>query len=149
MIAVAAIALLLFGAPSPSVLVYDETGDRIVLCRAVEHDDEFVLAFTNSMYGGDVRETYEVTRHGMLRRVAMHTAHPAAADYYAFTADVIPEGDLYRIDLPEAEFPEIAVRIDRVGAPRLIFAGGEIDLLTATGNQHRVILSGRPAGSEC
>ena len=146
---VAAVALLLAGAAMPNVVVYDVTGDRVLLCRAVEHDEVIVLAYTNSMYGGDVREIYEVTRNGMLRRVAMHTTHPAAADYYAFTADVIPEGDLYRIDVPATEFPEIAVRIDRVGAPRLIFADGEIDLLAATGNQHRVILSGRPAGSEC
>jgi hypothetical protein len=146
---VAAVLLLLAGAMAPSVVVYDETGDRVVLCRPVERDEEIVLAFTNSMYGGDVRETYHVTRNGRLRRVAMHTEHPAAADYYAFTADVIPEGDLYRIDVPPAEYAEIAVRIDRVGAPRLIVDGGEIDLLTATGNQHRVILLGRPAGSEC
>jgi hypothetical protein len=141
--------LLLAGAMVPSIVVYDETGDRVVLCRPMERDEEIVLAFRNSMYGGDVRETYHVTRNGRLRRVAMHTAHPAAADYYAFTADVIPEGNLYRIDVPPAEYSEIAVRIDRMGAPRFIFADGELDLLTATGNQHRVILSGRPAGKEC
>lgn len=147
---VAALVLLLLGrGAQPSMLVVDETGDRILSCRALGPLERVVLVFTNSMYGGDVRETYQVTWQGALRRVAMHTAHPAAADYYAFTADVIRDGDLYRIDVPPAEFSEIAVRVDRVGAPRLIVAEGELDLLTAAGNQHRVLLAGRAAGDDC
>ena len=146
---IAALVLLLGRAEQPSILVIDGTNDRLLYCRALPPVERVVLAYTNSMYGGDVRETYQVTWHGTLRRVAMHTAHPASADYYAFTADVIRDGDLYRIDVPPAEFSEIAVRVDRVGAPRLIFADEEIDLLTATGNQHRVLLSGRAAGDEC
>lgn len=143
MMVAAVLTFLFLTAPGPGLLVFDETGDQPVLCRRLEHGEQFVLAFTNSMYGGDVRETYTVTREGKLRRVAMHTEHPAAADYYAFTVDVVRDGELFRIDVPAAEYATIAVRVDRVGAPRIIVAGREIDLLTATGNQHRIILSGR------
>jgi hypothetical protein len=149
MTVVAAVVLVLLGAPGPSLVVFDETGNQIVLCRQLEPSEEFILAYTHSMYGGDVRETFRVTAAGTLRRIAMRTAHPAAADYYAYTADVVREGDLYRIDVPAADFAAIAVRIDEVGAPRLRFADGEIDLLAATGNQHRVVLSGRPRAGTC
>lgn len=132
--------------PGLGVIAYDETGEETVLCRRLVAGERFVLAYTNSMYGGDVRETFTVTGDGKLRRLAMHTEHPAAADYYAFTVDVVPEGELYRIDLAPAEFNTIAVRIDDVGAPRLLFADGELDLLAATGNQHRIILSAGTAG---
>lgn len=146
---IALVALLLSGALGPSVAVVDDTRGQPLLCRPLGKGERFVLVYTNSMYGGDVRETYEVTSDGRLRRVAMHTAHPGAADYYAFTADVTREGDLYRIELPDAEFPEIAVRVDQVGAPRLHFVDGELDLLAATGDQHRIILSGRATGDAC
>ena len=147
---VAALVLLLLGRGAPpSILVVDETGDRLLHCRALPPGERVVLAYTNSMYGGDVRETYQVTWRGTLRRLTMHTAHPAAADYYAFTADVSRDGELYRVDVPPAEFSEIAVRVDRVGAPRLIVAEVETALLSAAGNQHRVLLTGRVAGDEC
>lgn len=147
---IVALALLLLGrADQPGILVVDETSDRLLYCRALQPGERVVLAYTNSMYGGDVRETYQVTWRGTLRRVAMHTAHPAAADYYAFTADVIRDGELYRVDVPSAEFSAIAVRVDQVGAPRLIVADAEIDLLSAAGNQHRIRLAGRAAGDEC
>lgn len=143
MIAAAVLTFLFLTAPGPALLVFDETGGQSVLCQRLEPGEQFVLAFTNSMYGGDVRETFTVTGEGKLRRGAMHTEHPAAADYYAFTVDVVRDGALYRIDVPAAEFATIAVRVDQVGAPRIIIAGREIDLLTSTGNQHRVVLSGR------
>lgn len=146
---VAVLALLLLGRAEPSFALVDDADGQLMLCRPLSQGERFVLAYTNSMYGGDVRETYQVTWHGTLRRVAMHAAHPAAADYYAFTADVIRDGELYRIDVPPAEFSEVAVRVDRVGAPRLIFADGELDLLIAAGNQQRVLLAGRAVGDEC
>lgn len=139
--------ILIAPGPGAGVIVFDETGDETVLCRPLAVGERFVLAYTNSMYGGDVRETFTVTGDGTLRRLAMHTEHPAAADYYAFTADVVRDGELYRIDLPPAEFATIAVRVDKVGAPRLLFSDRELDLLAATGNQHRLIL-GAGTGSQ-
>ena len=150
------IALLTFvflTAPTPALVVFDETAEQPVLCHRLNQGEQFSLAFTNSMYGGDVRETYVVTREGLIRRLSMHTEHPAAADYYASTVDVVHDGDWYRVEVPPAEFAEIAVRIDRVGAPRIRVADQEIPLLTATGNQHRVVLRGRVisrfSGNEC
>lgn len=147
------LGLMLVAAPVPRLTVIDDTAGRAILCRPVAHGERVTLAFTNSMFGGDVREEYELTRRGALRRVAMRTAHPAAADYYAHTASVIQEGEMFRIDIPAAEFETIAVRIDQVGKPRLIFRDQELDLLTVAGNQHRVILgaelASRFAGDTC
>lgn len=147
------LTVLFFTAPAPGLIVVDETAGRTVLCRQLEPGETFGLAFTNSMYGGDVRETYVVTNDGTIRRLTMRTEHPAAADYYAYTVDVVREGDWYRIDAPAAEFTEIAVRVDRVGAPRLQFGTEEVSLLTAAGHQHRVVLRGvvtsRFSGNEC
>jgi hypothetical protein len=150
---IALLTIIVFTAPAPTLIVVDETAGQTVFCHQLDSGEHFSLAFTNSMYGGDVRETYVVTSEGMIRRLTMHTEHPAAADYYAYTVDVVREGDWYRVEAPPAEFAEIAVRIDEVGAPRLNIADQEFPLLTATGNQHRVVLRGhvtsRLSGNEC
>ncbi|MDQ3693074.1 MAG: DUF1850 domain-containing protein, partial [Chloroflexota bacterium] len=147
------LAVMAMATPVPRLTVVDDTAGTAVVCRSLAHGERVTLAFTHSMYGGDVHEEYMVTRQGRLRRVAMRTAHPAAADYYAHTANVVREGEMYRIEIPVAEFAAIAVRIDEVGRPRLIFRDHELDLLTATGHQHRVIigatLSNRFAGDAC
>lgn len=147
------LTVILFTSPASAIVVFDETAGQTVLCHQLDRGERFSLAFTNSMYGGDVRETFVVTGEGMIRRLTMHTEHPAAADYYAYTVDVVREGDWYRVEVPPAEFAEIAVRIDQIGAPRLGVAGEEIPLLTVTGNQHRVVLRGRVtsrlSGNEC
>jgi hypothetical protein len=150
---VVSLAVMIVATPIPRLTVFDDFTKAPVMCRSLDHGERVVLAFTHSMFGGDVREEYVITRQGALRRLAMLTEHPAAADYYAHTADVTRDGDMYRIDVPAAEFEEIAVRIDRVGKPRLIFGDQELDLLAATGNQHRIIigaeLSSRFAGDIC
>lgn len=150
---IALLTVMLFTAPAPALIVVDETAGQQVLCHEFAPGESFSLAFTNSMYGGDVRETYVVTDEGLIRREAMHTEHPAAADYYAYTADVVREGKWFRVEVPPAEFADIAVRVDRVGAPRLRIEDEELPLLAATGDQHRVVLRGvvtsRFSGNEC
>ncbi|MDQ3412374.1 MAG: DUF1850 domain-containing protein [Chloroflexota bacterium] len=153
LVILALLAVIAIATPVPRLTVVDDTTGTAVACRSLAHGERVTLAFTHSMYGGDVHEEYMVTRQGTLRRVAMRTEHPAAADYYAHTANVVREGEMYRIEIPAAEFDEIAVRIDQVGKPRLLFSDQTLDLLTATGNQHRVIigagLGNRFAGDTC
>ena len=130
-------------ASRPAITATDLTAGRVVVCRPVAPDDRLALSFTHSMYGGEVREDYVPTRDDRLRRVSMSTANAAAAEYYAYEANVVREGDRYQVDVPAAEFAAIVVRVDRTGAHRLRVGDRTIDLLAATGDGHRVRLAVR------
>ena len=133
-------------APSaPVLIVADATAGRVVLCRPLPPSAHLALAFDHSMYGGDVIEEYVPTRQDRLLRTAMTTANAAAAEHYADTAGVVPDGNRFRVDVPPAELTEIVVRVDRVGAHRLRLEGETIDLLTTTGDRHQVRLALRSA----
>ena len=131
---------LVLAPAAPGFTATDETAGRVVLCRPLAGRERVALAFTHSMYGGDVVEEYDATGKHRLRRVAMTTANAAAAEYYAYTADVVRVGARFRVDVPAAEFDEIVVRVDRTGAHRLLFGAERVDLLAATGDGHRVRL---------
>ncbi|MGH2562181.1 MAG: hypothetical protein ACRDJH_24235 [Thermomicrobiales bacterium] len=119
------------------VTATDLTTGRVILCAPAQ---PITLLFTHSMYGGDVEETFVPRPDGRITRIEMTTANEAAAEYYAYTAPVIRDGDRFRLDIPPAAFEEVIVRVDAVGRHRLKVAGTEIDLLEATGDKHRVKL---------
>lgn len=121
-----------------SLLVTDVTSGRIVLCQHISAGDHLSLSFTNSIYGGEVREDYEITDQGRLRRTRMTTERAAAADYYAYTVNVIPEGDRYRIDVPPVELTVLVVRVDQIGQHSLTIGAHQTDLLALTGDRHQV-----------
>lgn len=141
-----AVAGALLAPSAPALVATDLTTGRVVLCRPMTGDDTVALVFTHSMYGGDVVEEYAVTRDARLRRVAMTTANAAAAEYYAHTAGVVRDGDRFRVDVPAAEFPDLIVRVDRVGAHRLRVGAETLDLVAATGDRHRLRLVAKPLG---
>lgn len=136
MIAVAALLPALL-APTPMLRAADVTGGRVVLCRPATAP--LVLAYTHSMFGGEVRETF-VAADGGLRRVEMTTANAAAAEYYAYNRDVEEIGGRFRVVAPDVEFGEIVVRVDAVGDHRLIADETAVDLLKEAGDGHRVKL---------
>lgn len=141
-IVVALIAVIPYLAtPTLALVATDGDDGRVVLCREIQDGDRIVLSYTHSMYGGDVREEYAATRDGQLRRRSMTTAIAAAADYYAYTAGVVPEGDRYRVDVPPASFRELVVRVDRVGKPHLTVGSETVSLLAALGDDHRARLA--------
>lgn len=88
------------------LLVRAESGD-LVVCTPVRGGDVVQLQFTHSMFGGYVREQWEITPHGELNRVRFVTENAAAAEYYAtdgasYEADdgfVVPGDPLQRSDL--------------------------------------------------
>ena len=133
---------MLVGSPTQAITATDLTAGREIVCRPLAPPDRLVLAFSHSMYGGEVREEY-VAADGRLRRVEMTTGNAASAEYYAYTADVIREGERFRVDVPAQDFAEVVVRVDRVGAPRLLVGDRGIDLLMAAGDGHRVRLGVR------
>lgn len=146
MIAKAVLLVLLAGGPllGSSGLAFvatDLTADEVILCQRVRAGEPIVLAFTHSMYGGDVREEYVASADARLRRTAVTTANLAAAEYYAYTARVLREGDRYRLDVPEVSFGQIVVRADRVGDHRLDVGAASVDLVSRAGAGHQVRLA--------
>ena len=140
-----AAALLLAGAlltpAAPAFVVTDLATGATLLCEPLPPGRRVALVFTHSMYGGDVREVYEVGGDGRLRRIETTTANAAAAEYYAYDGAVTRVGDRFRVDAPAAIFEEIVVRVDRVGAHRLTWDDGALDLLAAAGDRVPVKLS--------
>ena len=134
-------ALSSFAGPTLALVATDGDDGRVILCRPVREGDRVVLSYTHSMYGGDVREDYAATFDGQLRRLSMTTANAAAADYYAYTAKVVPEGGRFRVDVPPVSFQELVVRVDRVGQPRLTVGAETVSLFAAVGDDHRVRLA--------
>jgi hypothetical protein len=146
----AAITLMVFGmvaaSPATALVAADATTGTVFVCEPLASGERFGLAYTHSMYGGEVREEYVATGDGRLRRLAMTTANAAAAEYYAHTADVVRDGERFRVDLPAAEFAALVVRVDRIGAPRLVHGDGGVDLVAIAGDDARVRLELRTVG---
>ena len=130
----------LLASPGLAVVATDLDDDRVVVCRGVRAGERLVLAFTHSMYGGVVREEYAAMGNAEFRRVAVTTANAAAAEYYAYTAAVIREGDRFRLDVPEASFRRIVVRADGIGRHRLEVGGSVVPLLAEGGEGRPVRL---------
>lgn len=132
---------------APAITATDADTGEEVLCRPLPDSGRFALAFDHSMYGGEVREDYAVAADGRLRRIAVTTANEAAAEYYAYTVDVVRAGDRFRVDVPAAEFAEVVVRVDRVGAHRLVLGRERVDLLALAGDGRALRLAGRSIGA--
>lgn len=147
------LAALLLAGPllSPAaqtIVVADLTAGRVLLCRPLPHGDRtrLALAYTHSMYGGDVIEEFVPTADARLRRLATTTENEAAAEYYAFDAPVLRDGDRFRVDVPPADYPELVVRADRIGNHRLLVGDDSLDLVAVGGDRHQIRLSVRPGG---
>jgi hypothetical protein len=118
---------------APAFVATDLESGATLFCERLARGERVALVFNHSMYGGDVREEYVAGGDGRLRRVQMTTANAAAAEYYAYDGRVTRVADRFRVDVPPASFDEVVVRVDDVGRHRLVYAGGEFDLLAAAG----------------
>jgi hypothetical protein len=94
-------------------------GGAWLACARVAPGDELTLAFTHSMYGGDVRETYRVADDGRLVRERMVTDNAAAAEYYAWDGRVARTDGGYEVIGPAFATDDLVVRVDARGDHRL------------------------------
>jgi hypothetical protein len=124
--------------PVPVLVAADLEAGTVVHCRPAH--GEVTLAYTHSMYGGEVRERFGASQDGRVWRLEMTTANAAAAEYYAYDARVERDGDRYRVDVPEQAFPEVVVRVDRIGDHRLLLGEQTVDLVAAVGEGRPVAL---------
>ena len=141
------LAGMLLAAPAPALTITDLTSGQDLLCRPLSGGARATLVFTHSMYGGEVREEFAAAPDGHLRRIAVTTANAAAAEYYAYTAAVVRDGDRFRVAIPAAVFAEIVVRVDRIGDHRLRVGGEDVDLVAVAGDRHAVRLALRPVST--
>lgn len=113
---------------APVTLVRVVTGEGEVLaCRRVAPGDPVTLAFTHSMYGGEVRETWRVDG-ARLARAGIETDNAAAAEYYATDGAVARTQRGFAVIAPPLAVARLPVRIDAIGDHRLRVGGEEIAL---------------------
>lgn len=126
---VLAVVLVTGVALTPVQVLRVRSPDRsIATCRVVRRGDAFTLIFQNSIYGGDVRETFQVTANNALLRTHVITANAGAAEYYAWDGRVRPTPDGYLVDVPPRIYPELTIRVDQTGDHHLRFGDQEIAL---------------------
>jgi hypothetical protein len=124
------VATLLIGVaamPSPVLLVTSASG-AIDICLPLGTSEPVILTFTNSMYGGEVREQFEIA-NGHLVRTRFVTENAASAEYYAWNAAIEVMDDGYEVKVPPESFAFVPVLVDTIGDYRLV-AGDEEILLS-------------------
>ena len=126
---------------APTWTVTDLATGRAVLCRPAAAP--LRLHFTHSMYGGEVIEEYVAagTSSAGLTRVGMWADRAGAAEYYATDGAVAADpaaGGRFRILAAPATFPEVVVRVDRIGDQRVSSSGPVVHLLDRVAERGRV-----------
>jgi hypothetical protein len=136
-VAVAAAVLLPFAlSPSRLIEARDVSSGETLGCG-----ESITVRFTHSMFGGDVAESYEASSTGV-KRIRLVTERAAAAEYYAWTEEVVRVEDGFEVRVAPHAFDEIVILVDDVGAHRLIMGGDGrvLDLRDLVGDGGRVRL---------
>lgn len=120
-------APMLLASPAQSLQVRTDTG-ALVWCTAVSADDIVQLQFTHSMFGGYVREQWQVTPDRELRRVRFVTENAAAAEYYATDGTSYQADDGYVVPGEPLQQPALIVRVNQRGNHYLSVGGTSVHL---------------------
>jgi len=116
---------------TPVAILRVTSPDRaIATCSVVRRGDTITLIFRNSMFGGDVRETFEVSGDQALMRTRVITENAASADYYAWDGRVLPVEGGFQVVVPPQPFADLTIRVDQVGRHRLRIGDREIALFS-------------------
>ena len=130
------VLLLLALLPSRLIEARDLSTGNVLGCG-----ESMTLRFTHSMFGGDVAETYVASSTGV-ERTRLVTERAAAAEYYAWTEEVVPIEGGYEVRVAPHAFDTIVIRINEVGAHRLSVGEADrpLNLRTLVGDGGRVRL---------
>lgn len=124
-----AIALVAGAGLTPVTVLRVTSPDRaIAMCASMRRGQVVTLVFRNSMFGGDVRETFEVAGDRLLLRTQVVTENAASAEYYAWDGRVEPVNDGFRVVVPPQAYASLTIRVDQVGRHRLRIGDREIAL---------------------
>ncbi len=125
--ALAAIVLVGVSLQPVTVVTMTTDEDSVLACRRMAPGATVTLAFTHSMYGGEVRETWRVDG-SMLERVRIETDNAAAAEYYAFDGRVEWTESGFEVIVSPLTVEALPVRVDQIGQHRLRFGADEVSL---------------------
>lgn len=98
------------------------------MCGVVRRGETITLVFRNSMFGGDVRETFAVSGDRSLLRTLVVTENAASAEYYAWDGQVVPVDGGFQVVVPSQAYADLTIRVDQVGRHRLRVGDREIAL---------------------
>ena len=135
--------------PAPPALeIRDlDDGGRTAAWLPLAPDGFFTLAFTHSMYGGSVVETYQVVAEPggamRLQRSGVRAETGGAAEYYARYGNFREEAGAWVVEAPTLLLVQLPVRVDRTGDPRIQTAGRSLPLLDLVPDGHAIEI--RPA----
>jgi hypothetical protein len=130
----------------PAVEVRDlDDGNRLLGTVWLEQPGTFAVVFMHSMYGGEVVETYQVTRQPSprLERSAVRTESGGAAEYYARYGEFRRGAEGWELETDRLELARLALRVDRTGKPSLQVGAHRLPLLGVVPDGHLAEL--RPA----
>ena len=111
-----------------AVLRVSSPDGGIATCASVPRGETVTLVFRNSMFGGDVRETFEVAADRSLLRTRVVTDNAASAEYYAWDGRIESVADGFQVVVPPQAYTELTIRVDQVGRHRLRIGEREIAL---------------------
>lgn len=140
LLGVALVVLLPFAlVPSRLIEASDLASGDVLGCGG-----SMTLRFTHSMYGGDVAETYQASASGV-ERIRLVAELAAAAEYYAWTAEVERVEDGFEVRVSPQAFDEVVILVEEIGSPSLAVegVGGVLDLRSLAGDGGRVRLRSR------
>lgn len=113
MVLVVMLPMLLVPTPR-SVQIHSAAGERI-WCSPVNAGDTLQLQFTHSMFGGFVREDWQVTPANQLQRDRFVTQNAAAAEYYATDGTSYQAEDGFVVPGDPMVESELIVRVNTRG----------------------------------
>ena len=122
-----------------SLQVRTSTGE-VVWCTSVDRGDIVQLQFTHSMYGGYVREQWQVTSGNQLERVHFVTENAAAAEYYATDGSSYLAEEGYVVPTQFLVRQELVIRVNSRGNHVLTIDDRSVNLaeLLITSTQVRI-----------
>lgn len=93
-----------------------QTDAGVIGCWRVVPGDRFTISFTHSMYGGFVRETWEIDADGTVHRADFVTENAASAEYYAVDGRVERTSDGFRVVADPVSQNELIFRVNQRGS---------------------------------
>ena len=131
---------VLISSPQQILQARGESGE-VIACAVVNDGDVVQLQFTHSMFGGYVRERWQVTPDGRLNRVRFVTENAAAAEYYATDGSSYEADDGFVVPGDPLQQPELVIRVNNRGNHILTVNDAEWHLAEITQGSTQVRIS--------
>lgn len=116
--------------PITRISAITQDGD-VLACEPIGSTRLITLAFTHSMYGGEVRETWQIDGETLIRR-QIEADLAAAAEYYATDGRVERIETGFVVLASPITVESLTVRVDHIGNHRLRVSDGSTEIALAS-----------------